>query len=687
MSSPLDITSGTGAHRLTMKFYGTLRKRLIRICSYGLVLSLLACPLFVHAQDENGKERFVSIDFNDVDINVFIKFISELTHRNFIVDRRVKGKVTIISPSKISVKEAYKVFESVLEVHGYATVDSGEITKVIPSPDARTRDIETLFRDDLRSPEDKVVTQLIPLRYADPEDIKRLFAPLISKSSVILAYQPTNTLIITDVYSNILRLINILKTIDVVGVGQEISVVPLENADATKMVRTLSTVFQSQKTGKKPPTPADSAKFVADERTNSVIILASEDETAKIKRLISRLDKELPRGKEGIHVYYLEHATAEDLAKTLQSLSTKAGSQKDPGKKETPIVSESVQITSDKPTNSLIISAEKDEYAVIEDIIKSLDIPRAMVYIEALIMEVDVTKGCGIGTEWIGGGQVSYGNDKEAWVGGGWAGGGDTPYSILGGIAGAAATGGIGLPQGFTMGVFGETIEIGGLTFQNIGAVAQFYRKDASTHILSTPQLLTTDNEEAFINVGKNVPYQTKTGTTSTSETYNTYEYRDVGITLKVTPQISKDRLIRLKIEQTLTKLDQAANTSTDERPTTFKREVNTTVIVHDKNTIVIGGLIDDTFSESQNKIPCIGDVPGLGWAFKSMSRGREKTNLFIFLTPHVVKNPEEAAVILEQKQSEASAVDQEGGIKLYYEKNKGDYDSIPSLPELFDKP
>ncbi|AQV00332.1 type II secretion system secretin GspD [Desulfococcus multivorans] len=672
-----------------MKSYDTLNRRWIRICTISFVLMFLACPMFVFAQsgNENGKERFVSIDFNDVDINVFIKFISELTHRNFIIDRRVKGKVTIISPSKISVKEAYRVFESVLEVHGYTTVESGEITKVIPSPDARTRDIETLFRDDVRSPDDKVVTQLIPLRYADPEDIKRLFAPLVSKSSVILAYQPTNTLIITDVYSNIIRLINILKTIDVVGVGQEISVIPLENADAEKMVRTLSTVFQAQKTARKPSSPDDGAKFVSDERTNSVIILASEDDSVKIRRLISRLDRELPRGSEGIHVYYLEHATAEDLAKTLQSLSDKGGGQKDTGKKDVPLVPETVQITSDKPTNSLIISAEKDEYAVIEDIIKRLDIPRAMVYIEALIMEVDVTKGFGIGTEWIAGGKVGYGSGKDAWVGGGWSGGGDSPYSILGGIAGAAATGAVGLPQGFSMGVFGETIEIGGLTFQNIGAVAQFFRKDTSTHILSTPQLLTTDNEEAFINVGKNVPYQTKTGTTSTSETYNTYEYRDVGITLKVTPQISKDRLIRMKIEQTLTKLDQAANTSSDERPTTFKREVNTTVIVHDTNTIVIGGLIDDTFSESQSKIPCLGDVPGLGWAFKSMNRGREKTNLFIFLTPHVVKNREEAAVILERKQNEVNAADKEGGIKLYNERKTGDYDTVPSIPELLDQP
>ncbi|GBC64057.1 type II secretion system protein GspD [Desulfonema ishimotonii] len=622
----------------------------------------------------------MSIDFNDVDISVFIKFISELTQKNFIIDRKVKGKVTIISPSKISVEEAYKVFESVLEVHGFTTVQAGEVTKIVSSSEARTKNIDTLMREEARSPEDKVVTQLIPLRFADANEIKRLFAPLVSKSSVILAYQPTNMIMITDIYSNIRRLMRIIKTIDVTGVGQEISVLPLENADATKMVRLLTTVFQARKTAKKGTASNLSvSKFVADERTNSVVLLASENETMKIKRLIKRLDKELPRGKESIHVYYLEHATAEDLAQTLQSLSTKQSSSAKTGKKQTPIVSDAVKITADKATNSLIIMAEKDEYQIIEDIIKKLDIPRAMVYIEALIMEVDVTRGFGIGTEWTVGGKTSYGSDKDAWVGGGWGGGGDTPYSNLAGVAAGA------LPGGFSLGVFGESIEIGGVEFQNVGAIAQAYKDDSSTHILSTPQLLTTDNEEAYINVGKNVPYQTKTGTTSTSETYNTYEYKDVGITLKVTPQISKDRLIRLTLEQTSTKLDTAAASSTDERPTTFKREVNTTVVVQDASTIVIGGLIDDTFSESENKIPCLGDIPGLGWAFKSLNRGREKTNLFIFLTPHVVKSSEEAKAILEQKKEQADYIGDEEGIKLYYDRDRGAAEWYPTLPDLFE--
>jgi len=190
-------------------------------------------------------ERYITIDFNNVDITIFIKFISELTGKNFIVDRRVKGKVTIISPTKISVKEAYRVFQSVLEVHGYSTVKAGQVIKIVPSPDARTKSIETKLKEEAAFPDDQVVTQLIPLTYANPDEVKRLFAPLGSKSSVILSYSPTNRRIVTDVYSNIQRLMRILKAIDVTGIGQEISVIPLEFSDAAKLVPLLKSVFQT----------------------------------------------------------------------------------------------------------------------------------------------------------------------------------------------------------------------------------------------------------------------------------------------------------------------------------------------------------------------------------------------------------------------------------------------------------
>ena len=610
-------------------------------------------------KEDNGSDRFVSIDFNDVDINVFIKFISELTGKNFVVDQRVKGKVTIISPEKISLKEAYKVFESVLEVHGYTTVKTDKIIKIIPSLDARSKNIETRLKEELASPEDKIVTQLIPLEYADPDEIKRLFAPMISKSSVILAYPPTNMMIVTDVYSNIKRLLRILKVIDVAGIGQELSVIPLEFADAEDLVKLLDSVFKTRQKAKKSAIGKE-ARFVTDERTNTIVLLASEDDTVRIKKLIAMLDKEVPRGKEKIRVYYLENATAEDLAKVLQELPTKQ-SRSAKGKKEAPLISGDVIIKADKATNSLIIMAEKDDYLVLEEIIKKLDIPRAMVYIECLIMEVNVSKDFKLGTEWQAGGKTGY-DGKTGFFGGGFGGADD--YGNITGMV-DPVTGAVSLPAGFSLGVLGEFVQIGNITFPNLAAVIQAYKKDKDVHILSTPQILTTDNEEASITVGKNIPYQTKSAAEGATDTYSSYEYRDVGITLKITPQISKDRMVRLNIAQEVTKLETPIG---DPRPTTLTRTINTTVIVKDKNTVVIGGLIDDSFSNTEYRVPCLGDIPVLGWAFKSMSKSSEKTNLFVFLTPHVIKNPVEADKVYKKKKDQIDKI-KEGNIKMYKEK------------------
>jgi len=600
-------------------------------------------------QGKQDSERFISIDFNNVDINVFIKFISELTSKNFVVDQRVRGKVTIISPSKISVKEAYKVFESVLEVHGYTTIKSGEVTKIVPSPDARSKNIETLLKQEAVSPEDRVVTQLIPLKFANPSEIKRLFAPLVSKSSVILDYPPTNMLILTDVYSNIQRLLRILKAIDVAGMGQELSVVPLNYAEATKFVKILDSVFQEKRRSKAQSTFSDT-KFVADERTNTIIVMASEVETLKIKRLINMLDRETPRGKEKIHVYYLKNANAEDLAKVLQELPSKktGGPQK-----KLPFVSEDVKVTADKATNSLIIMAGKEDYLVLDEIIKKLDVPRSMVYIECLIMEVNINKEFNLGVQWQAGGTTTI-NDKSAVFGGGF----EPEKPII------SSTATLPSPAGFSLGIFSEVITIGGITFPNLSAIVNAYKKDKDVHFLSTPQILTTDNEEASITVGKNVPFQTRSAADSGVETYSSYEYKDVGITLKITPQISHDRLVRLYINTESTKLDEQATTSSD-RPTTLKRTVDTTVIVKDTNTVVIGGLIDDSFSETRYTVPCLGDIPLLGYLFKTTAKGGDKTNLYVFITPHVVENPAEAKAILDSKKDEIDKI-KEGKIKMY---------------------
>ncbi len=624
------------------------------IISVVLILQTGHLSLAQTGKTQKQPQQFVSIDFNNVDINVFIKFISELTATNFVVDQRVKGKVTIISPSKISLAEAYKVFESVLEVHGYTTVQSGEVVKIIPAPDARSKNVETRLLQEARESEDKIVTQLIPLKYANVVDIKRLFTPMVSRSSVLLAYSPTNTLILTDVYSNIKRLMRILGAIDITGIGQEISVIPLEYADATKLVNLLGTIFKpAQKVVK--GAPRKTLTMVADERTNTIVMLANELDSLRVKQLIAMIDKETPRGKGKIHVYYLENANAEELAKVLAEVPTE-GAKVQKGKKA-PVVSEGVKITADKSTNSLIIMADKEDYMVLQEVIQKLDIPRSMVYIESLIMEVDAEKSFEMGINWQAFGEISIGG-KETAVGGAFS------DAVLGGELAEIAN--LFSPGGLAVGLISEPVTIAGITVSNISAIVNAVKTDDDFRILSTPQVLTTDNEEARITVGENRPYQTRSTTDVSGGTFESFEYRDVGKILKITPHVTQGRLVRMNLSLEVTNIDlKSTLTTSSTLPVTQKRTVDTTVIVKDNQTVVIGGLIDDSTSINTTKVPILGDIPILGWLFRSTSQSNQKTNLYIFLTPRVIKSPAEADDVFFKKKGEMDTI-QGGQIKLY---------------------
>lgn len=631
-----------------------IRPGLIRLCLGICLVWVLwgAGPGITQPADS----EFVSIEFNDVDINVFIKFISRLTNKNFVVDSRIKGKVTIISPKKISVDEAYRVFESVLDIHGYSTVESGDVIKIVPTVKARTDYVDTRLKQLREIPADKVVTRIIPLQYASSDELKALLLPMVPKGSVVLSYRSTNMLIITATLASIERLVKIIETIDIESIGRKITVLPVKNANAEKLVKSLSTVYSARVKGGKNNKGLDQiVKLVAEERTNSIILLASDLETRRLTHLIEILDRKVPKGGERIRVYYLEHAKAEELAKVLQEIPTKNDKSKQ-GQKKAPLLSDDIKITADKATNSLLITADKDDYPVLEEVIKKLDIPRAMVYIECLIMEVNADKGLNLGTEW----RVSQGyNNNTGVVVGGFGGTGDSGFSNINTVKG-----GTSLPNGFSLGVMGKNLSIGGVVFPSLQAVIQAYQSNKDVQILSTPQVLTTENEEALINVGKNVPYQTRSAAEAGTETYNSFEYKDVGITLKITPTISQGRLVRLSVYQKVERLD-TANLSDPNRPTTLKRELETTIIVEDSHTVVIGGLIDESLSRTVGKTPCLGDVPILGYAFKSDSTGSEKTNLYVFLTPKVVKSPLEADQVYKKKQKEIDKIKKEE-IKLY---------------------
>lgn len=636
-------------------------------------------------------KKYVTIDFDNVEMAVLVKFVSELTGKNFIIDDKVRGKVTIISPKKIPVEDVYDVFLSVLEINGYAVVPAGNMIKIIPAALAREKSLETRIKFQPGSPNDRMVTQIVSLERANPDEVKRVLDPITPKSSSVLSYPPAGILIITDYLSNIQRLQEIISALDVEGAGEQISYIPLQNASASEVVKSLTTIFQQRQPR------GTGARLVADSRTNSVVLMAGVAEAENVRRLVEFMDKDVPRGESNIQVYSLQNSIAEDLAKVLTNIvqgsgaSTTAAGALAGQKVAMPVVSKNVQVVPDKATNTLVIMAEREDYKILENIIKQLDVPRPMVYIEALIMEVNANKDFKLGVEWRGiteHGSVD-GNPTAAFVGSGGTGSsGAGSYNILDGLLTTTPAGIVGsFPAGFSMGMVGAGIKIGNVIFPSIGAVVQAYKTDSEVSILSTPQIMTLDNEEAEINVGQNVPYvtrqdQTNAGTSTNYTNYSSYEYRDVGVNLKITPNINQENFIRLKINQEVTKVKSGADIA---RPTTLKRTAKTTVVVKDNETVVIGGLVGDSTDDSTYKFPLLGDIPLLGWLFKTKTSFKEKTNLYIFLTPHIVRTQADAAVIYQEKRDSMGEVI-EGVIRLNEKRPDARYNDTRS-PVMYQSP
>ena len=620
-----------------------------------LSISLIGSSAYAAKLAEKGFEeeaRQVTMDFRDVEIGTLVKFIGELTGKNFIIDERVKGKITVISPTKISVPEAYKVFESILEVHGYTTVPAGKVIKVMPATEARGKSITTTVGTKILPSADTMITQVVPIQYANVNDVKALFTPLVSKESLLVSYQPTNTLIVTDALSNINRLLKILKEIDVPGYAFDLAVIPLQNAAAETVARELKTLFEGKSTSTAPtPRPkgeeADAGaregfKVIPDERTNALIVMASPQSIDMLKGVIMKLDQEVPRGKGNIHVYYLQNAVAEDLAKILMGVAKEAGEGAKGGattvKAPVSSLGEKISVLADKTTNALIITASSQDYAVIEEVIKKLDIVRAQVYVEALIAEVTLEKVTQLGVEW---------NWTENPVDGKFKQFGTTNFGMVNALQQGAL-------NGLIMGVSKGMITSGTTSFPDIKALVQFYGGDTDVNVLSAPRLLTTDNQEAQIIVGEERPFlksaQTNIGDTLSSVQVQTWEYKDVGITMKITPHISKGTLLRLDIFAEIKSFVEDVKGLTGAAITT-KRQATTSVVVEDGATVVIAGLIRDDKTGSIGKIPILGDIPLLGWLFKNRSQNKTKTNLLIFITPRIVTSAEDLRKITEEEQ------------------------------------
>ena len=618
--------------------------------------------------------QFITMDFDGVDVKVFIKFVADITGKNFIVDEKVSGKVTVISPRKMSIDEAYRVFLSVLEVNGLGTVDMGGVIKVVRNSDAITKSLATTMEPPLLS-DDTMITQIIPLKFVDAEDMKNLLSPLMSKtSSQLLSYPQSNLLIVTDTKSNIRKIMDILRVVDMAGFAQEVRIYPLTYASASDLSSKLSDILsgskdenaqrvrtarQAETTGAKSAT-----KIIPYERTNSLIVLAPPPDVAGIEDLIRKLDIPTPSGKEDIHVYYLQYASAEDMAKVLSEMPTpenpetlqaaaagqQAAAVARPKTVPNPALKEqNIKISPDKETNSLIIYADPYSYKSLLETIKFLDIPRKQVYVKALIMEVNSSKDFKVGVEWTYFDDFKYDGDSKS-------------GAVFGRTGSKFITSPADLPSGALLGVIGQTITVGSgdtkITFPNMSAFINAMSTDTDVNIISAPQILTMDNKEAEIKVGKNVPYLTRqdTDTTNINRTVNSYDYRDVGVTLKLTPQINQQGSIRMSIFQENTALVPGTGEDTF-APTTLKRSASTTVTVKDGNTMVIGGLKGDTLTLGNSRVPLLGDIPILGYLFKSLSRNRENTTLYIFLTPHIIDTDQKVEALYKEKAKESEEV------------------------------
>ena len=505
----------------------------------GKIFKLIFVISFILFPSFNLRADGFKINFNNVDIKVFLNFMSQQLHKNFIIDSSVRGNVTIISPSEIPAAEAERVFWAVLDVYGYTAIEKEGITAIVPVTGLKGKSQEVYLGREpssLKKLGDKFITQLIPLRFSNAGELVTLFSPFVSKSGKIIADEHSNILIISDNASNVRRLLMMIK----------------------------------------------------------------------------ELDRKSPPGQETLHIYKLQNASSEEVAKVLTAVASHRAIQqrlrstrmKKSGAAKAIMPS---SIVADKGSNSLIITAAPDEYSALQRIIKELDIVQSQVFIEALIAEVSEGLMSELGIEWES----------------------ETLRQNLFGLATGSIKSAADLPL-------------------TIGSIIHLYRNDTRFHILSTPQIQCINNQEATITVAQNIPFLKESRISEDETVVKTYGYKDVGVVLKIFPQISgENKTVKLKINQELTELIGDLT----ERPTTAVRSAETTVVVADRRTIVIGGLIKENEKQVIHKVPLLGDIPLLGLLFRRRTFQTEKTNLLIFITPYIVSNVEDAEWVKKKKE------------------------------------
>jgi len=595
-----------------------------------------------------AQQATITPNYKDADIRQVIEAVGEVTGKNFILDPRVKAQVTMLSAAPMTPDAFYEAFLSILSVYGFVAVPAGDIIKILP--DANARQVPGAENEPGGGRPDDIVTRVIGVQNVAAAQLVPILRPLIPQYGHLAAHPPSNLLIISDRASNVDRMVRIVARIDQAA-DQDYEVIRLEHASASEIVKIVGALNQGAQQAEGGGGPR--VTVVADERTNSVLVTGDKTDRLRYRALITHLDTPLEEGGD-TQVRYLRYTNAVDLATKLQSQYSGSGPQAAAaggGKDAVPPAQRGeVSIWADESTNALIITAPPKTMKSMMQVIDKLDIRRAQVMVEAIIVEVTSDKAAELGVTWAVGdrdlnnavGLTKFDSTTGvSGIGGAILGGGGTGGT--GGTGGAGGAGAIGslVGNGLTMGV--GRLGSSGLNFV---ALIEALESDGSSNIIGTPILVTLDNEEAQIEVGQEVPFVTGSftntggngggGAGGSVNPFQTIQREQVGLTLKLTPQINEGNAVRLKIEQEISSIlpsSQAVDLITS------NRSINTSVIVEDGGTLVLGGLIQDQVTEKEQRVPILGSIPLLGALFRSNTTTKAKTNLMVFIRPTILRD------------------------------------------------
>jgi general secretion pathway protein D len=589
------------------------------------MLALVVVPITLFAQQVT-----ITPNYKEADIRQIVEAVSAVTNRNFIIDPRVNAKVTMLSKTPMTPEAFYEAFLAILEVHQLAAMQSGDIIKIIPN--ATARQYGSPMGTGRAAGDDDIVTQVIQVQNVGAAQLVPILRPLIPQFGHLAAHPGSNMLIISDRAGNVARMVSIIRRIDLSS-EDDIEVVPLQHASSAEVVRVLTSLTQQPRADGAPV----STSLVADARTNSVLIGGDRADRLRLRTLIAHLDTPLEDGGD-TQVRYLRYADAEELATKLQQhfQGQAAAAQGAAGGAPTPARNGEVSVWADTQTNAIVVNAPPKMMRSLMQIVDKLDIRRAQVLVEAIIVEVIADKTAELGITWAVEGAASTTPIST------------TNFPDLGPgvvqLAGAAAAGGETPVDPSSLIGSGITFGVGRLsdTGVSFAAILRALEGDADTNIISTPSIVTTDNEEASLNVGQEVPFVTGSftntgGNIGSVNPFQTIQREQVGVKLTITPQINEGNSLLLDISQEISNIAQSAEGAVD--LITNQRIVETTVIVDDGQILVLGGLLEDVLRESEQRVPILGSIPFLGALFRAQKTDKIKTNLLVFIRPKILRD------------------------------------------------